>query len=206
MSLPKPRRSKAKKGPPGKWVFVADSPEEAREHREQRVHALLSPFPSSSFHDRCATVDQFYDYCPHESQILPEGGGWVLVKNPPGTEYTVEPLSLWFAEAWPMDGDLVPYRIKVVTPQGMLGLFPHEYAAVDVNKYIEFIGHGYSAMFFTNPTGITDAAFKEKLLYIRSRGVGKAEAFSMLIGELKQHGVLWLDADQEVKDSIGYRR
>jgi hypothetical protein len=188
---------------PGKWkrVFVPDkelTPEELQQEREEHVHGLLSlGLIGGRMESRFAAVEQWRDYFPGENEV-PEGGAWVLVKKSPQCEYTVPPLSLWFAEPWPMESSarVVPHRVKIVTPRGDLGLFPHEYSRVDdVSKYYEFFGRGMRVRFFGGQTaGIPEMA----LFYLRSRGIAKADAISMLIGNIKAPGVLWVETERKV--------
>ena len=111
-----------------------------------------------------AAMEQFQDYFPGRNKV-PDGGGWILVKTPPPTEYTVPPLSIWFAEPWPMDNERhSTHRVKILTPKGELGLFPREYSLIeDPAKYYEFVGQGMEIHFFGNEEGVP----KDALFYLR---------------------------------------
>ena len=94
-----------------------------------------------------------------------------------------------------IDGELhSSHRVKVMTPKGELGLFPREYSYIkEPQKYYEFIGDGMEMKFFGNEEGVP----KDKLFYLRSRGISKKDALCMLIAEIKCHGVMWIEAARE---------
>jgi hypothetical protein len=195
------KKPKAKKR--GKWVFVPateQTPEQIRAEKVEYVtnmlgiaSGVLSADPSLRF----AAAEQFQDYFPGDNEV-PEGGAWILVKKSPNTEYTVPPLSLWFAEPWPMEGKSIalPHRVRVVTPRGHLGLFPREYSLIgNPERYYEFFGGGMTVHFFGGDlAGVPEPA----LFYLRSRGVSKGDALKLLIGRIKGHGIMWVETDREV--------
>lgn len=187
-------RKSTNRGVRGNWVFVPEDAEEAAERDREEVQTRLFGLHQMDFPARCKALDQYYDYFPEDGGMaaVPDGGAWVLVKNPPHTEYTVPPLSFWFAEPWPMlGGGPQPKRVKVVTQQGGLGLFPSEFVVVkDFERWFEFVGAGIEARFFGGPTaGVPEA----QLHYLRSRGIAKRDAIVMLVGSIRAHGVLWLE-------------
>lgn len=202
-------RTKEKKVKGGKWKFIADenrTPEQIAEDLEQEqadVLQMLGSFASmggGGFAGRCAAVEEFTNYFPGANEV-PEGGAWVLVKDPPFTEYTVPPLSLWFAEPWDMDHERRnSHRVKIITPKGELGLFPREYSIVsNPEKYLKFIGKDMTIKFFGSTTGVPPDA----LFYLRSRGVKKEDAITMLIGQVRSHGVCWIETSPEVCEYFG---
>lgn len=191
---------KPKSRPEGKWVFVPTkelTPAQQEEYEEQRKNevvqglAMLRHLSGNPF----AALEEFRNYFPGDNQV-PEGGAWVLVKESPHTEFTVPPLSIWFAEPWPMQHERhCSHRVKIVTPRGDLGLFPREYSLItDPQKYYEFLGEGMEIKFFGNEEGVP----KDKLFYLRSRGISKKDALAMLIGEIKSHGIMWIETQKEV--------
>jgi hypothetical protein len=196
-----------KKAPKGmEWVLVSKS--ELTE--EQKVNLAMDQVSDGIRHIRSLgggwtfeqglqAVDEFSDYFPGSNQV-PENGAWIMVRKSPPTEYTVPPMSFWFAEPWPMAGLVknTVHRVKVVTPKGNLGILPHEYSLVkDISKYYEFLGGGIDIVFFGNEdTGLPP----DKLLYLRSRGIKKQDAITMLIGEIKKHGVCYLKTRKEITD------
>lgn len=186
----------------GRWVFVADDPETARKELEEHVweniscHAQMGAYRDNPF----SAVEEFHDYFPGSNEV-PKEGAWIMVTQSPGTEYTVPPFSFWFATPWPFDGEIAPQRVKIITPRGELGLFPREYSIVkDPAKFYEFVGRGMTMRFFGGAEAQLPA---DKLFYIRSRGISKTAAIGMLIGEIKQHGICWLEASREAADYYG---
>lgn len=185
----------------GKWVFVPDTDDEVLEKRKDDTLNRLACF-ADTFEQRWAALKQMEDYFPGDN-IVDEHGSWIMVKQPPHTEYTVPPLSMWFATPWPSRHQSVTdaHRVKIVTPRGDLGLFPHEYSKIkDVSKYFEFIGKDMEIHFF----GSTDGVPVEKLHYIMSRGISRTDAITMLIGEIKHDGVCWLETKPEISEYFGY--
>jgi len=185
----------------GKWVFVEDKnrdPAESEEEKMEEVVQMLTTFRSKDH--PFAAVEQFYDYFPGANKV-PDGGAWVLVKNSPPTEYTVPPLSIWFAEPWPMEKERhCSHRVKLVTPRGDLGLFPREYSLIeDPSKYYEFIGADMEIKFFGSDVGIPELP----LFYLRSRGIGKKDAITMLVGQIKASGVCWIETREKIAAQLG---
>jgi hypothetical protein len=83
--------------------------------------------------------ESFEDYFP-STPIGPEGT-WIMVTKPPICEFTVPPLSMWYATPWPMEtGDRAGIsikRLRIQTPMGDLGIFPHECSVVkDISFYL----------------------------------------------------------------------
>jgi hypothetical protein len=198
------RRPRKKVG--GKWVFVPDETKTPEQIQQEKEHWVVNTLGSSLFLNddsrettlrRFAVVDQMRDYFPGDQQV-PEGGAWVLVKRDTGCQYTMPLLSVWFAEPWPMESNavVVPFRAKILTPRGELGIFPREYSIVpDPQKFYEYFGKGVKIRFFGGDTaGIPE----DKLFYIRSRGVSKADAIALLLGNIKSPGICWIETDHKV--------
>lgn len=184
--------------------------------RDYVMNLICGPFPGG-FQDGLGRIAEFQSYFPGNNK-LDEEGNWILVKEPPPTEFTVPPLSIWYAMPWPMDGYACKaegrrrrrgektehhqiHRVKVMTLRGALGLFPHEYSRIDdVSKYLEFIGQGMEIKFF----GGLDGVPKDALFYIRSRGISKTDAIKMLLGNIRAPEVCWLETGKEVTAAFGY--
>ena len=208
--------------PGGKWVLVPD--EALNETDKQRLSEYEKQEQARLLEDEMdlvmttlqlgrdpeypfAAAEQFQDYFPGEQEV-PKQGAWIMIKKLLPTEFTPPPLSFWFATPWPMSREgraahRPPHRVKILTPRGELGVFPHEYSLVkDPGKYWEFIGTGeMKACFFglDQRKGIPPDA----LFYLRSRGISKRDAITMLVGEIKAHGVLWLETDPKVTAVFG---
>lgn len=204
------RKAKVKE-PPFKMVKVYEkdaTPEQLKEweqeEQEQEMNRLmkmagLAP-QGSEFECGLGRLAEFHSMFPGE-QALAEDGDWIIVKKSPPTEYTVPPLSIWFATRWPMDEGRrrVIHRVKVTTPRGDVGLFPHEYSKItEIEKYYEFIGDGMTIHFFGNEEGIP----KDKLFYLRSRGVSKRDAITMLLKTIRNPGVCWIETDRAVASAF----
>lgn len=214
LASPKPKDT-----PGGKWVLVPDEDlnetdkarlsdyEKAEQERllEDEMDAVVTMLsigrdPNHPF----AAAEQFRDYFPGD-QELPKKGGWIMMTRLLPTEFTPPPMSFWFATPWPMSNESrvhrPPYRVKIITPRGELGVFPHEYAYVkEPGKYLEFIGTDMKACFF----GASDRGIpKDALFYLRSRGISKRDAITMLVGEIKAHGVLWLETAEHITAHFG---
>lgn len=187
----------------GKWVFIPNSdlpPEEQERIKEEEVlNGLAFRHFIGSKEYPFAAWEEFQNYFPRENKV-PDGGGWILIKHPPFTQYTVPPLSIWFAEPWPIPRERhSSHRVKIVTPKGELGLFPREYSLIkEPAKYYEFVGNGMEIHFFGNEEGVP----KDALFYLRSRGISKSDALCMLIADIKTHGVMWIETDREIAETF----
>lgn len=184
----------------GKWVFVPNStlpPEEQETIKMDGVVTMLELgwSPDNPF----AAAEQFLDYFPGSNKV-PDGGAWILVKTSPPTQFTVPPLSIWFAEPWPRERERYnSHRVRIITPKGELGLFPREYSLInDPSKYYEFVGNGMEIKFFGNEGGVP----KDALFYLRSRGISKRDALCLLIAEIKAHGVMWIETDRNIAETF----
>src|SRR5437762_3387591 len=122
----------------GTWKFIPDSTIPESEIRERQERDVLDRLcvgvqfgtPETRFARGCAAVEEFHDHFPGGNEV-PKGGAWILVKTPPPCEFTVPPLSLWFATPWPFDPayrEVDPKRVCILTPRGNLGIFPREYS------------------------------------------------------------------------------
>lgn len=177
--------------PPGKkWVLAEETDEDVLDEQDKTAleRASFHRDPSNPF----AAVDNYINDSPRQWKRLPPEGAWIMVKRSPVTEYTVPPLSMWYAEEWP---GMEIYRIKIVTPRGSLGLLSSEYEIVrDLSAYLPFIGGEIAIRFFGN----TPALPADSLFYLRSRGIGKMEAITMLLGDLKCPGFCWLEVREDI--------
>jgi hypothetical protein len=189
----------------GQWVFIPDTQKDApidkllEDQRQKEILNIVSVrqhFPGAN-ENPFSAIDEYCDYLPGDNEV-PKDGCWILIRKSPPTEYTVPPLSIWFAESWPLEGRgkrPQPHRVKILTPRGELGLWPREYSRVkEVEKYYEFLGAGMEIKFFGSETGVP----KDKLFYLRSRGIAKKDAIALLIGSIKAHGVCWIETSREV--------
>ena len=112
-----------------------------------------------------------------------EEGAWVIVMMPPPTEYTVEPLSIWYAveDEYSRDDGVRFYRVRILTPDGPLWLWPHEYTILqDLPGLIR--EEGMQVHYLSDQAAVQE----DRLFYLRSRGIGKQDALLMLIGDVKE--------------------
>lgn len=201
VTLPKPTG--------GTYVFVPDedlTPEQVKQiyedDREQCMHEIGTMLELQPRGDRVAAgfraIEELHDYFPGDQEV-PKEGAWILVKTPPPTEYTVPAMSIWFATPWPHKNERRnSHRCRIVTPRGDLGIYPREYVLIrEPQKYYEFLGDGMEMKFFgnQNENGIP----ADKLFYLRSRGISKLDAIKLLIGEIKAHGLCWIESSEEVQ-------
>ncbi len=157
-----------------------------------------------TFEKGLAACREFTDYFPGRNQIEVDGS-WIMVTDPPQTEYTVPPMSFWFAVEWPMEGLAGNrlHRVKILTPRGELGLFPREYSKVDhIEKYYEFMGKGIEPIFFGAGAGGIPS---DQMFYLRSRGIAKRDAIVMLMGLIKSQDVMYLLTDKSITDYFGLK-
>lgn len=203
------KKTKSKE-PPFKMVKVYTSeatPEQIKEwEAEEKEKAMdeimqmasISP-ESMGFEGALGRLAEFRSYFP-EDNALAEDGDWILVKESPSTEYTVLPLSIWYATRWPMDTGRRPiHRVKVTTSKGDLGLFPHEYSKITaIEKYYEFIGDGMDIHFFGSDEGIP----ADKLFYLRSRGIPKKDAIVMLLKMIRSPAVCWIETRRDIAEAF----
>lgn len=132
---------------------------------------------------------------------LGEKGKWIMVTHTPCTEYSVPPLSIWYAipgeirsrRVFPITAELelygkpsvedillevAPKVAKIITPKGELSLFPHEYKLIDMTLITQFADGEHIKVHYLDKNA---APSSDALFYLRSRGIGKAEAINMLL-------------------------
>mgnify|MGYP001582321176 CR=1 FL=1 len=150
--------------------------------------------------------------CFADDKQLPDEGAWIQVIMPPHCVVTCEALSIWFAtpaadaKTWDyMEGDLGHrYKVKVLTPVGEFTLFASEYNLVTpdaLNEYIGLVGSTkdetkeHVMLHWLDPRNEYFDA--DRLFYIQSRGVGRADAYKMLMGEVKSPHVCYFTFHEE---------
>src|SRR5260221_632393 len=83
------------------------------------------------------------------------------------------------------------YRVRILTRNGPLWIWPHEYNVVDsISDYIE---NGAKINYLTSEASVPEA----QLFYIRTRGISKGDALVMLIGEVKEQTFCYLTFPKE---------
>lgn len=145
--------------------------------------------------DMCLQLhDCFEDYYPQDyKKEIPEDGAWIMVLRDPGTEYTVPPFSIWFAQNWHSNSNLAGVhvkRVKVITPMGELGLFPREYSRID--NVTSYIGREAEGILVHQLSG-NPIVSNDQLHYIMSRGIPKQQAMLYLLDQIKDPTFLWIE-------------
>lgn len=159
--------------------------EEAQAEKEEIKNAMLQGL--------CG-LGEIEDAFPEDyGNLLPEEGAWIRVNNPPNCEFTVPPFSMWRASRWflPPNGLGVSYKqVKIITPKGDLGLWPHEYCIV--KDITEWLGHEHVYMRMLGE-GAESGINPDQLFYIRSRGVSRREAERMLFTQITSQAYCWFE-------------
>lgn len=128
---------------------------------------------------------------------IPEIGAWILVKRPPFTEVKISRFSVWYAlpDQRPGERGFVMHLAKILTPDGSLWLWPHEYSVVKVENYLEFIGEGYEFQFLSEAMEF----HTDQLHYVMSRGVPRPKALQLLLPTLNTQTIGWLEPSEAVQ-------
>lgn len=116
----------------------------------------------------------------------------------------MDPVALNALKSLDDDGELpdIEYRLRLITEEGDVCIEPHEYRAVhDITPYIEAIGNEYT---LKHLGGNEDGdVFRQKLHYVRSRGIPLADAVGLLLGDIKTPGVCWLKPHPQLAEAMG---
>lgn len=156
------------------------------------------------------------DNFPGEKQI-PDEGCWIQVIMPPHCEITCEPLSIWYAmpafeaKTWDfMEGETQNrYKVKILTPIGEFMLFPSEYRIVtpeSVHEYMNSLGstgdpdQEHVMLHWLDPRN--EYFDTDRLFYLMSRGLKRADAYQMLMGEVKSQHVCYFTFHVEYQEAF----
>lgn len=177
----------------GKLIPNPDYEESEADANEARDNFWQHPF---------VMIKDFENKFPEDfKKNLPPEGKWIQIKEPPSTEFTVPPFSIWFAVPWGEGRDGMKNRVKIVTPSGTLGLWPHEYWVIDdVTKYIGREPEGI-LVHHMNDKPVVEA---NALHYLMSRGIPRREASMLLIGQIKDPTFLWLEFAPKYGEHFGH--
>lgn len=156
-------------------------------------------------------------YYPEDyDKAIPKEGCWIMVldthsfgissevgkkEEATGTIW-VKALSFFFAKPvvknFDYEWNAGQKMAKITTKQGDVLLYPHEYNVVDdIYKYYESFGDGVNIVWLNDKAG-KDVADPDKLFYIRQRGIGIKEAYKMILGDIKDPNLLYLECDDEL--------
>lgn len=182
------RRSRSKRGP-------IDMSDEARHERAYAACIFGNPLNGDV-------------YDPHENQMLPETGAWVMIRRqlPPiergvdkqvtiGRVFWSERLADSDEEGFRPDGT---YKVRCLSPFGELCLWPYEYVTMDPKFLISAWQEG--AIKF-HPTGIAESQFNDQVFYCMSRGISRADAVVMSLGTMTGP-IGWFEPDQEIVEFV----
>lgn len=137
---------------------------------------------------------------PEGNEYLPEiwyeDAQWIMVIKSPSTLIKVPKFTIFLGipdESSDIKRLQIPKKYwKVFTPYGELRLHLHEVTVIDITKYMDFIGIDLQMKQLTDNPQITDSIIKDRLFYVRSRGISKLDAFKMILGDLKDPQLFYL--------------
>lgn len=140
-------------------------------------------------------------YFPEEyDKVLPEGGGWILVIDPPtavALDFKVPLLSMWFARPHALNAGRfagrAPYQAIIQTPAGDLHLWPHEFSVVSDPSAL--IGEDGAHLHRLGGEPVLD---EDKMFYLRSRGISRHEATLLLFAEINQPNYCYVTFPDEI--------
>lgn len=190
--------------------------EDAKLQRELTINDMV--------HRRECPEDAF----PEEyEKDIPDGGSWIMLlqsvtvgqmldDGKTTKVITVPHLSLWYAMPHisqirvllhnlgikrRREQEYVYLRQAVInTPDGAVHIWPHEYKKVDINKFLEFCEEdGLFIHYLAEEARVDENA----LFYLRTRGIGKADAQRMLLGTLQNSNYCYFTFGDEITESFG---
>lgn len=150
--------------------------------------------------------DEVEAYFPEETKSdIPEEGHWIMVIQPPFAQIKVKKFSIWYAmndngnphADYPM---FVQRYAKIQTPEGDLRLFPREYSKIDLTNYADIVGTEHLKIVFMSKNPVLEKETAEKIYYIQTRGISKLEACKLILGELKDPNLCYLEFHQAYID------
>ena len=155
-------------------------------------------FPGTSLLD-----DEIFD--PSQKKRIPKAGAWVMLLRIPNIQIQKNLCrgQIFFAKQAETAADSIGfdtrgmYKIQIFTPWGECCLWPYEYSVPKLDDVLslwdskELIFHP-----FQGEPRMTDV-----LSYIRSRGIGLAQALPMALGSFTEP-VGWFDVAEEIRESI----
>jgi len=118
---------------------------------------------------------------------LPKKGGWVMIIEMPGT--VVKPIlhSVYYAipvitkQVMHIYGDKKVeynmYKAKIITEEGELCIWPHEYMKVPIDAVLAEVGNSFDKI----PLGGTPAYDLSKVHFLAMRGVSQVETYKILL-------------------------
>jgi hypothetical protein len=135
------------------------------------------------------------DYYPQDYSKSIGKGAWIMVKRKSATVPEVPTLSIWYARPWAMSEGAVlgvkVKRVKILTPQGPLGLLPSEYVVIkDIDTYLQ---RPPSEGIRIRYTGDHAHVSSDTIHYIMSRGIARKDALLMCLKQIAIPTFLWIE-------------
>jgi len=152
--------------------------------------------------------DEIFYRLRDPSEFLPdkwyEEAQWIIVTKTPDCQILVPKFSMWIALP-DESNDIKCVGItkkywKIFTPYGELRLHLNEAHIVDITKYADSIGIDCHIKFLNKNPEITDNVIKERIFYIRSRGIGKIDAMKYVLGDLKDPQLFYIVFRKEYQE------
>lgn len=161
-------------------------------------------------------------YYPEDyGKAIPKEGCWIMVldthsfgksdddRSGKSESIWVKALSFFYAKPIVKNFDkdwMVGQKMaQIITKQGEVLLYPHEYNVVeDIHKYYESFGDGVNIIWL-NDKAEKEVGNPDALFYIRSRGIGLKEAYKMILGEIKDQNLLYLECDDQLLEYFNKR-
>ena len=185
---------------------------------EEEYRARLKEKHKYDIEESCMFGSPMQDlemYYPEDyGKAIPKEGAWIMVLDTHSfgksdsdrktSSLWVKALSFYYAKPvvknFDSDWQVGQKLAQIITKQGEALLYPHEYNVVgDIYKYYESFGDGINIIWL-NDKAEKEVGNPEALFYIRSRGISLKEAYKMILGEIKDQNLLYLESDDEIME------
>lgn len=83
-------------------------------------------------------------------------------------------------------------RVRIIAPDGEVWIEPYEWLAIpDIQVYLDMVDGDHVKLHTL--TTKTDGKLSDQVHYLRSRGIPKIEAYSLLFGTVSRRDVFWIE-------------
>lgn len=97
----------------------------------------------------------------------------------------------------------VEQRVEIRTVWDDCCIEPHEYVVIDMNVYNSLVDQEHLFLnLFADVNGITDKELRDKIFYMRSRGLSYADAVQLILPHVNEPNILWLTFHEEYQKSM----
>lgn len=96
------------------------------------------------------------------------------------------------AKAMDATGVSLDQRVRILAPDGEVWIEPYEWTPIQsLEPYVGVIDGEHVKLhdYGVKPSG----AMADQIFYLRSRGIPRAQAYELLVGEVRKHNVFWLE-------------